>query len=818
MSRKKVIKKRIKEVNKWLHKYINGWKGSVSIFLALIITPFLSIALVIFESARYQSVVEMMNELIDSAGFSTLAEYDTYLEDRFGLLATAPVDTSGVNTTDVNSRFRGYLANNVDVLGNGVTIKNSSAYGKYALSDTAVLRSQLLEYGEVSTTTELVTEGFDIDVLIDYLMGANETLKNIEKSVKTINAGADLGKDFGNILDSIGDLKELGSDFKESNKEYKEAYAEYSDKADECSKKLEGANDAQRISDALDIVNESASIYKEKASDCKSAISKIKSKMGTLRTSLDKILEDIQNLKDGMNELSYDERDPATNEPFEFNLTNDLSDNLLAMIDQTSDSFSEYEVNKFFDKCNTATAALGEQITLLNGIGSKTDTDIESEILKPVDMDFAGDVEDLADMAIKDADALSPAPAALDSVVSLLKSVMDSLNETTLFYDLRLDAKVSSEYLYSHGVAPSLASVMLMASIQSMQRAGEDYGDAITETNFLKRVIQKVKSIVDLIASAAEFIAAVAGALIDLSLGLADFAMMSSDDQLQHFILYSYGAYNMPNRTTYEAGKGLSGYSFSKIYELAGGKYDSPKSIIDTLTAVQPTVPQSPQHRMFRGAEGEYLLSGTTDEAGNQQAVFFQIFLLRLFINFWCLAACPEIPKEIFTFILYVVVESFLDTFILVNGGDEYLIKLSPDVIYTSASGFTTLLKDFVNTSSASENLKKFLTGKRTKEEKELKNADKGKPPKGLFSCSYSEHLLLLLIFCTPESSYLQRMQNLIQLEAAENYKNTASFRLSNTYTYVETNVDYQLNPLFKLDSLTGNGLLESVSRRYHGY
>ena len=796
MFYRKAIKRYIKSANKWFHKYINGWKGSVSIFLALITAPFLSIALVVFESARYQSVVEMMNELIDSAGLSTLAEYDTYLEDRFGLLATAPVGTSGVTPTNVNSRFKGYLDNNIDALGNSVTIKNSSANGKYALSDTAVLRSQLLEYGELSATTELVTEGIDLDEIIDYLMSANDTLENFNKSVKTVKAGASAAKDLADIVDSINELKELGADFKKENKEYKEAYSKYSSKADECKEELDKCgDDSQRISEAMNIVNESAKTYKEKASDCKSSLSDIKSKMGSLTKALNKILEDLQDTKD--------------NYSVEENLTNDLSDNLFAIVDQAVDTLTELAGDDFADECNNSITALDAQITLLNKICNKTDTNVKSDVLNLVDLDFAEDVENTADLVLKRLGEKSSEP---QGEYNMFFDLLDSILGFHLFYDSRLNAKVSSSYLYTNSVDPSYTAQMLMQAMTKFQKAGQDFCDSFSgKGNFLSKIKKFLKGLAELFEAIADLILTIVTAIADLVNGVINLLKLGDYEFLQHLILYSYGVYNMPNRTTFEDGKSLSGYSYSKIYDMAGGSHSN-----STLFSIDPD-PHS-TITMFKGAEGEYLLSGTTDEAANQEATFYQLFLCRLLFNLYSLGINPQISKEGISFLLCVLIESFLDTFILVNGGNEYLIKISADSIYTTPSGIKKLWKDLVNTSSASDNLKAFISGERTKEKTESKGEDKGKPPKGLFSCSYSEHLLLLLVFCTPESSYLQRMQNLIQLEAAENYKNTASFRLSNTYTYVETNVDYQLNPLFKLDSLTGNGLLESVSRRYHGY
>ena len=49
------IRKALKPIRKFVHKYVNGTKGMISIFLALVMSPLLSVSLLLVESARYQS-------------------------------------------------------------------------------------------------------------------------------------------------------------------------------------------------------------------------------------------------------------------------------------------------------------------------------------------------------------------------------------------------------------------------------------------------------------------------------------------------------------------------------------------------------------------------------------------------------------------------------------------------------------------------------------------------------------------------------------------------------------------------------------------
>ena len=91
----KRIKKKAKQIKQIFNKYINDTKGVISLFLALVMLPFTSTALIIVESARYQNAMELVDEMLDCIGLSSIADFDSYLESRDGLLAmsqeTAPM-------------------------------------------------------------------------------------------------------------------------------------------------------------------------------------------------------------------------------------------------------------------------------------------------------------------------------------------------------------------------------------------------------------------------------------------------------------------------------------------------------------------------------------------------------------------------------------------------------------------------------------------------------------------------------------------------------------------------------------------------------
>ena len=185
-------------------RYINGAKGSISLLLALAVSPLLSITLILVESARYQSVIGLMQELTNSAGFSALAEYDSYLEERYGLMAVDQMDAGGSNLeNDVWS----FLNGNTAALGGAVTLNSVSAIGRFSLGDTKVLKQQILENSELTVPVELAMEGLDLQKLVENL---SKTLKldELNKAADSVNSCADVMELIATILENstvVGD-------------------------------------------------------------------------------------------------------------------------------------------------------------------------------------------------------------------------------------------------------------------------------------------------------------------------------------------------------------------------------------------------------------------------------------------------------------------------------------------------------------------------------------------------------------------------------------------------------------------------------------
>lgn len=185
-KKKKIIKVRI----------IKGINGSISILLCLLLTPFLSVTLGLVEYARYQEVLEITDEIYELTGISVLSDYDKYIHDRFGLLSTTQENTLG-------SGADALLQTNAGILGNQISVSNPSFTGKFSLANTEVLRRQVVDFSELTATTAVLAEDFNLEELLEKLQGVSQ----FQDIMNTLDGMSDFADALGDAVDALDDLK-----------------------------------------------------------------------------------------------------------------------------------------------------------------------------------------------------------------------------------------------------------------------------------------------------------------------------------------------------------------------------------------------------------------------------------------------------------------------------------------------------------------------------------------------------------------------------------------------------------------------------------
>ena len=297
--------------------------------------------------------------------------------------------------------------------------------------------------------------------------------------------------------------------------------------------------------------------------------------------------------------------------------------------------------------------------------------------------------------------------------------------------------------------------------------------------------------------------------------------------------------------------------------------------------------------KLYKGAELEYLLTGSNSEKGAQVGTFFNGFLLRLVSNLPAIASSDWItetsvtgPFVVVVFVILLLLESFIDMILLVNKQSVSLIKMKA---YMSTEGISNFAKDFskcrgLNTETAkkikkdtqitadkigatvknkinstfgetpesseeadnndsktenaeskvtkpdndnsnSENNESKATKDSTKPQNDNSNSGNTVPQepkkttateamglkdeKGFMKLDYGEHCLILMLLGTNQDQYLMRLQNLVQLEAKEKYKEKTEYHLNKAYTGITATTEYQLNEFVPITKSTGGFTLD---------
>ena len=273
----------------FLNKYINGTNGVISLFLAILMVPFASIAGVLVNSARINSAVALFDEALCSASNSTLGTYDKFLRERFGLLAmdqNTASHGSGYSVQQlIQDTFKEYMDKNTEVLSNTYDTSTVSATGVYPLADTDVLLSQVYEASKYTVPAKLVIDGFSIE---DMIKALTKDLSSVTGIFNTISSSASVVDKVANCDDKFTSLNNKIKSLEESKTNYDNAYNEFKNAVDEYNLLIDEINNKKaEIQKQIDGLNDDISDAEKKF---KEEIEKV--------PELAKQIEDLENEKD----------------------------------------------------------------------------------------------------------------------------------------------------------------------------------------------------------------------------------------------------------------------------------------------------------------------------------------------------------------------------------------------------------------------------------------------------------------------------------------------------------------------------------------
>lgn len=210
-------KKRKGAISTFFHRYINGTKGVISLLLAILMVPFLSVAGILLNAARINSAVAVFDEALCNASNSTLGTYDEFLKSRFGLLAMSQnTSANGVNYSVqqlIDDTFQEYMRKNVGALSNTYFNVETEGYGVYPLTVPGVLHFQVCEAGKYAVPTKLAIDFLSLDDMLNALTSSLNVGKNIFGAITNFSKAADnfltMGEEQEKLKKKIGENNKL---------------------------------------------------------------------------------------------------------------------------------------------------------------------------------------------------------------------------------------------------------------------------------------------------------------------------------------------------------------------------------------------------------------------------------------------------------------------------------------------------------------------------------------------------------------------------------------------------------------------------------
>lgn len=886
-------------------RYIN-WKkecrGVISVFLCLIISPLLMLASALVEYTRYQANAEIIQELISHASYSTLAEYDSYVQERFGLFALA-------QDCNVEGSYKDNLDGCISVLGKMAEIADTStAEGIYPLSDSTMLRQQVLDFSENTVMAEFLLEGLNLQELLDKLnnlKGVEELSKATGKVANAAEKVEALVKSGSELADRITDIITDMNCIQMHSEELLQTFANFSKKLQDAGYDS-GSTDEESLNKIV--------------ADYSGDIGIIYGQANTLYKDLEKLLSDLE----GVPELA--EKTKTAFADAKASLENARDSTGAALVEETS---SETKTSTLSGSSGNTTDVIGEIIdeldnavetaaeslkeTVVNSIKDAAGV-LKDELYNGFDLDkygalgtyFSAPLSDEAKADLTrmiwtipaDWDGANP-EGSMESLKAVIKtayfpdnidfSSLNALIEST--GNIMSNAVAAAEQKLKDSLEAGLSEMLtaLVAAIQNIfdldifcnPALNANLSDATVATlltasggsNPYGTMLEAVR---DLFGSVTEFTNSVAGAsitgmlraLAKLLRGVAKtfqaiwqlankvvekikelvgYMADGNFDSLYDLLLLSaYMSYNLPDRTcalgstsvavggggltygTALTGKALTGYDYSAIPVSTSASGTGVQGL-DGLLGMLGAGGTVQSDTMFKGAELEYVIAGTSSEYMNQIVVFLDLYILRLLMNIPVVFTDAQVGEmaaaaTIACWVVYLIVllgEPLCDTVFLVNGETSYFVKSG---CYLTPGGIPKLIEKIGNLAIGNETIRDGIVGKLTSEVNgKLPTVGSTTPyyGGGIFEMDYKTHMLVILMASTTESDMLCRLANIIQLESAEHYagEGGGGFDIRKTYTAIrsQTEVTYHsfLDEMFAIADRSG---FKRTYEKYRSY
>ncbi len=846
--------------------------GTISLFLVVLLTPFMTIATILIEAQHYNSSVALLDEAMGVSSVSLLADYDEYLKNRWGLIT---VD----QFSDMNENFEKYLQINTSILGNSLTINDTYVNGMHNIKDDKELfEKQILQYSKYNVTTKGAA---DLTAGILDLVGITEKLKNlksIDNWLNLINNGEKTADSMISVYDSQKNIQkssdELRKKIEACNKKFNGDNWSFESKMNELTEEMKKENaDAKKIEkkkneynkkrqeyiNKIDELISALGVYKSDAKALGTAMSNMKKNLKATVDSTIKVTDDtIQNLQKDFNEAknkvenySGDKESDAYKQLLK---DKDDADIALAkakteksMADATENGLYSMETSyaSFENKCSEA--FIDAQIEKLNKLKDSIPTADEIKKESTAGEYSIGNIEYATVNEIKqfiEQQENATNNSGLSSFINGIIATMNSLVKCSAFYEPALRAVVD---IGGDADCPATRAIKGIASALNGISQFEEGGSFKKRWEGIKNICSGIGQT---ITSIQEFST---NMMTDIPENVIN---LFTTDRFW-YTMYSY--YMLTCRTDYSKSNFKTGYPkmgtvlgtapYLKRTEWQnnipiGGEGNA---FVETFKRIASlgNSKEGDSDTTFYGAEMEYLICGSQAELANQVCVFMMTYMLRLLIDAPAVVLDEEVQAmaeaagaatfgvgTAIVYVLEILLEPFVDTLILVNGGKipfyettvylspsgifEFITNVAPGLSFTEAQ--KTEIKNSVNSAFKDGNTSGGSGGK-VSLSKEPTKPNKGSGTKNLIpKIDYRQQCLILMLLFVTNDDMINRLQSVIQMETKYYYQDTkkADFSLDKSYTFVEVGADVKIKQI--LPSLTDSSLFEVKRKIYRGY
>ncbi len=306
--------------NSYYHRYrfINGTRGVISLFLAILMLPFTTIAGSLINAARVSSAVAIFDEALCNASNSTLGTYDKFLRQRFGLLALSQEVSGGELSQKevakmISDTFREYMRENLKTLSNTYVTSESESEGIYSLADPNVLTYQVLEYSKYSVPLKLVEDGLGLeDILGDLedMIPGSSFFDFITEGAGTVDNVLSLAESTRKLKDTIDEAMTAQTNYTSAYSAFESSVSAYNAKKNEMDSALAAIQEtidnlntkvsaaAAQISSLQQQITDLETPQEEDESDYSEQVSELQKQITKIQEDNEKDLKELQDAKE----------------------------------------------------------------------------------------------------------------------------------------------------------------------------------------------------------------------------------------------------------------------------------------------------------------------------------------------------------------------------------------------------------------------------------------------------------------------------------------------------------------------------------------